>query len=103
MRDNTVAVKERLDEKNVMEIRGGRRLTGGKVAVAGSSNQVTKCIIASLLTDDEITLAGAPEVDERRVVLELFEFLGGRVEELDASTLRLTSRGANRAQIPAEL
>lgn len=103
MRDNTVAVKERLDEKNVMEIRGGRRLTGGKVAVAGSSNQVTKCIIASLLTDDEITLAGAPEVDERRVVLELFEFLGGRVEELDASTLRLSSRGANRAQIPAEL
>lgn len=103
MRDNRVYVKERLDQSNVMEIRGGRRLTGGKVAVAGSSNQVTKCIIASLLTDEDVTVSGAPEVDERKVVLELFQFLGGRVEELDAHTLRLSARGVNRAQIPPEL
>jgi UDP-N-acetylglucosamine 1-carboxyvinyltransferase len=103
MRDNTVTVKERLDERNVMEIRGGRRLTGGKVAVAGSSNQVTKCIIASLLTDEDVTISGAPEVNERKVVLELFEFLGGSVEELDVSTIRLSARGVQRAQIPAEM
>jgi UDP-N-acetylglucosamine 1-carboxyvinyltransferase len=103
MRDNRVYVKERLDQSNVMEIRGGRRLTGGKVAVAGSSNQVTKCIIASLLTDEEVIVSGAPEVDERKVVVELFQFLGGRVEELDAHTLRLSARGVNQAQIPPEL
>jgi UDP-N-acetylglucosamine 1-carboxyvinyltransferase len=103
MRDNTVYVKERLDQSNVMEIRGGRRLTGGKVAVAGSSNQVTKCIIASLLTDEEVVVSGAPEVNERKVVLELFEFLGGRVDELDEHTLRLSARGVNQPRIPAEL
>jgi UDP-N-acetylglucosamine 1-carboxyvinyltransferase len=103
MRDNTVSVKERLDQRNVMEIRGGRRLTGGKVAVAGSSNQVTKCIIASLLTDEDVLITGAPEVNERKVVLELFEFLGGRTEELDSSTIRLNASQVQRAQIPAEM
>ena len=47
-----------------MEIRGGRRLSGGRVSVAGSSNQVTKCIIASLLTNDDVMVRGAPEVSE---------------------------------------
>jgi UDP-N-acetylglucosamine 1-carboxyvinyltransferase len=88
---------------NVMEIRGGRRLTGGRVSVAGSSNQVTKCIIASLLTSEDVILRGAPEVNERKVVQELFEFLGGRVEELDSSTLRLSAKGVAQAHIPDDL
>ena len=57
-----MGVKERSLSSNVMEIRGGRRLTGGKVAVAGSSNQVTKCIIASLLTNDDVVVQGGEEV-----------------------------------------
>jgi UDP-N-acetylglucosamine 1-carboxyvinyltransferase len=88
---------------NVMEIRGGRRLSGGRVSVAGSSNQVTKCIIASLLTNEDVTLRGAPEVNERKVVQELFEFLGGRLEELDTSTIRLNARQVTQAHIPDEL
>ena len=98
-----MGVKERSLSSNVMEIRGGRRLTGGKVAVAGSSNQVTKCIIASLLTNDDVVVQGAPEVNERKVVLELFEFLGGQVEELDSGVIRLNARGVNQANIPQEL
>jgi UDP-N-acetylglucosamine 1-carboxyvinyltransferase len=86
-----------------MEIRGGRRLSGGRVSVAGSSNQVTKCIIASLLTNEDVTLRGAPEVNERKVVQELFEYLGGRLEELDTSTIRLNARQVTQADIPDEL
>lgn len=86
-----------------MEIRGGRRLKGGRVAVAGSSNQVTKCIIASLLTDEDVIVKGAPEVNERKVVQELFQYLGGSVEELDESTVRLSARTVNQCNIPSEL
>lgn len=86
-----------------MEIRGGRRLRGGKVAVAGSSNQVTKCIIASLLTNEDVIVRGAPEVNERKVVLELFRFLGGRAEELDAASIRLNAGQANQPHIPTEM
>ncbi len=86
-----------------MHIQGGRCLRGGRVAVAGSSNQVTKCIIASLLTDEEVTVFGAPEVNERKIVEGLFEFLGGRVEHLSPSTIRLCARGVDKADIGEEL
>jgi UDP-N-acetylglucosamine 1-carboxyvinyltransferase len=87
----------------IMEIRGGQRLSGGRVEVAGSSNQVTKCIIASLLTDEDVIVEAAPEVNERKMVADLFQFLGGTVEELDHSTLKLNARGVNCNTIPQEL
>jgi UDP-N-acetylglucosamine 1-carboxyvinyltransferase len=92
-----------MSHNSVLRIRGGQRLSGGMVAIAGSSNQVTKCIIAALLTDEDVIVHGAPEVDERTAVLGLFEYLGGRVEELDATTIRLNASGVNRASIPREL
>lgn len=86
-----------------MEIRGGRRLSGGRVSVAGSSNQVTKCIIASLLTDEDVVVEAAPEVNERSMVADLFKFLGGEVTDLDASTLKLNARTVACNVIPQEL
>lgn len=86
-----------------MEIQGGRRLSGGRVTVAGSSNQVTKCIIASLLTDEPVTVYGAPEVNERKIVEGLFEFLGGTVETLDPSTIRLHAKNVDTYSLPREV
>lgn len=65
-----------------LKIVGGKRLKGGRISIAGSSNQVTKCIIASLLTDEDIVIKGAPLVDERRMVEDLYQYLGGEVEQL---------------------
>lgn len=87
----------------IIQITGGKRLSGGRVQVAGSSNQVTKCIMAALLTDDDVLIKGAPDVNERRVVEDLFSFLGGRVELLDEGTARLSARGVNTSSIPDEL
>ncbi len=85
------------------EIHGRKRLTGGKVAIAGSSNQVTKCIIASLLTKEPVLIKSAPDVDERRMVEELYAFLGGRVEHLDEHTVRLTAKDVTISHIPETL
>jgi UDP-N-acetylglucosamine 1-carboxyvinyltransferase len=71
--------------------------------VAGSSNQVTKCIIASLLTDEPVVVRGAPEVNERKIVEQLFAYLGGQVEQLDSSTVRLCARTVDKASLPHEL
>lgn len=76
---------------------------GGRVAIAGSSNQVTKCIIAALLTDESVLIKGAPAVNERYIVEELFESLGGCVERLDEHTLRLNSRNVSESEIPEEI
>ncbi len=87
----------------IIEIVGGRRLTGGRVTVAGSSNQVTKSIMAALLTDEDVLLKGAPDVNERVVVQELFSYLGGRVEAVEEGVVRLNARGVDKPSIPDEL
>ena len=71
-------------------VKGGKKLSGGKVHIAGSSNQVTKCIIASMLTDGEVVIKGAPVVDERKIVASLFESLGGTIERPEEDVLKLS-------------
>ena len=89
--------------ESIIKIKGGKRLEGGRVAVAGSSNQVTKCIIAALLTDEPVLIKGAPEVNERKIVQEMFEALGGEVEELDAHTVRLCGKTLNSNVLSREI
>jgi UDP-N-acetylglucosamine 1-carboxyvinyltransferase len=92
-----------MTREQVIEIRGGKRLTGGRVSIAGSSNQVTKCIIAALLTDEAVLIKGAPDVNERKIVEELFASIGGQVENIDENTVRLTARTVDRSEIPLEI
>jgi UDP-N-acetylglucosamine 1-carboxyvinyltransferase len=86
-----------------IEIRGGRKLSGGRISIAGSSNQVTKCVIASMLTDEPVLIKGAPDVDERKIVEQLFASVGGRVETLDEHTVRLTGKTIDKFEIPTEI
>ena len=92
-----------MNSETCIEIVGGKKLSGGKVQIAGSSNQVTKCIIAALLTDEPVVIKGAPDVDERRIVQEMFVALGGLVEELDATTLRLSAKKVDKSDLAEEL
>ncbi len=84
-------------------INGGRRLTGGRVQIDGSSNQVTKAIIASLLTDDTVMIKGAPDVDECHNVANLFKMLGGRASFVDENTLELNAKQVDKNSIPKEI
>jgi UDP-N-acetylglucosamine 1-carboxyvinyltransferase len=89
--------------EQVIRINGGRKLTGGKVTIAGSSNQVTKCIIASLLTNEPVLIKNAPDVNERKVAQELFSYLGGDVEAIDEHTIRVCANNANKYSIAKEI
>jgi len=91
------------DSNQILRVTGGRKLSGGRIAISGSSNQVSKCIIASLLTDGDVLIKGAPEVEERYSVAELFRFLGGSVEELDPETIRLCAKTVDRSTVPREV
>ncbi|SMF30448.1 UDP-N-acetylglucosamine 1-carboxyvinyltransferase [Pseudobacteriovorax antillogorgiicola] len=86
-----------------LKIIGGKKLTGGAVTIAGSSNQVTKSIIASLLTDEEVLIKGAPDVDERRVVQGLYEFLGGEITHHGDEEFTLCSKNVGVHEITEEL
>ena len=88
-----------MNQEPVIEIQGGKKLTGGRIQIAGSSNQVTKCIIASLLTDQDILIKGAPAVDERRIVEELFKSLGGEVTTIEEDIIRLSAKNVTETTI----
>lgn len=89
-------------DEDYLEIKGGKKLEGGQLQIAGSSNQVTKCIIASLLTDEPVLIKGAPNVDERRIVEKLYQTLGGEVEHLEEDVVRLCAKDVGTAKIPKE-
>ncbi|MEN9530317.1 MAG: UDP-N-acetylglucosamine 1-carboxyvinyltransferase [Pseudomonadota bacterium] len=92
-----------MQKEPIIRIKGGTKLSGGRVAIAGSSNQVTKCIMAAMLTDEPVLIKGAPEVNERRMVEDLFAVLGGQVEYLDEKTVRLTARTIDKNHLSRQL
>ncbi len=89
--------------EQLLKINGGQKLAGGKVSIAGSSNQVTKCIIASLLTNEHILIKNAPAVNERKIAEELFAHLGGEVEYVDEHVVRLCAYGVTKNSISREI
>lgn len=89
-------------KEQLLKIHGNRKLAGGQVKISGSANQVTKCIIASLLTDKKIIIKDAPEINERFVVEELFKALGGEIRNLDSQTLELSGSHVGNYEIPKE-
>src|SRR5438067_1990121 len=84
-------------------VTGGKKLQGGKISIAGSSNQVTKCILAALLTNENVTIKGAPVVNEKIIAEELFQYLGGRVEYPDENTIRLCAKDLSHNTISKEI
>ncbi len=86
-----------------LKIIGGRKLSGGAISIAGSSNQVTKCIMAALLTDGEVTIKGAPDVDERKVVANLFQYLGGEINYHSEEEFTLSACNVGVHEITEEL
>ena len=89
--------------ERIIRVNGGKKLSGGRISIAGSSNQVTKCIIAAMLTNDEVVIKGAPDVEERKSVERLFRELGGTTETLDVDTIRLVGKDINQWQISEEI
>lgn len=89
--------------EQLLKINGGQKLAGGRVSISGSSNQVTKCIIASMLTNEHVVIKSAPAVNERRIAEELFTYLGGNVEHLDENTIRLCAHELSKNVISREI
>jgi UDP-N-acetylglucosamine 1-carboxyvinyltransferase len=86
-----------------LRIVGGKKLSGGRISIAGSSNQVTKCIIASMLTDEPVMIKGAPDVDERKIVEGLYRYLGGQVTTHESDVIEVCAKTMDRWAISEEI
>ncbi len=71
-------------EKYIIE--GGTPLKG-KIEIAGAKNSALPIIIATLLTDNKITISNVPQLKDIETAVEIIKFLGKRVERKDSSTL----------------
>jgi UDP-N-acetylglucosamine 1-carboxyvinyltransferase len=69
-------------------IEGGHRLSG-RVAVDGNKNAALPIIAACLLTDEECLLTNVPRIKDVEVMARLLMDLGGKVEGLGTTTLRI--------------
>lgn len=84
-------------------VKGGNVLKGGRAKVSGSSNQVTKAIIASILTNEDVIIQNCPCVNERAMVEDLIRALGGSITYLNDNDICINSSHVNKNVLGKDL
>lgn len=87
-------------EKFVIE--GGVPLRG-EVTPAGNKNAALPLIAACLLTEEPIILRNLPPIKDVSVMRHLIESLGASVDDLDATSWRITARNLEPADLDPDL
>ncbi|MDR2941854.1 MAG: UDP-N-acetylglucosamine 1-carboxyvinyltransferase [Treponema sp.] len=82
-------------------IEGGAPLNG-TIRVSGNKNAALPCIAAALLTDEQVILRNIPDIEDVRVMLDVFTALGGEVTSLQPNIHRLSLRDIKSSEIPAD-
>lgn len=83
-------------------IEGGVPLHG-EVAPAGNKNAALPLLAASLLTTEPIVLHNIPQIQDTHVMRKLLESLGVQIEDLDATSWRVTARDLRLADLNPDL
>src|SRR3989304_2641796 len=83
-------------EKFIIE--GGVALNG-EVTPAGNKNAALPLVAACLLTDQPIVLHNVPQIQDVRVMRNLIESFGAEVEDLNATSWRITARTLRPADL----
>lgn len=69
----------------------GSRPLAGTVTPSGSKNEALPVLAATLLTAEPVVLKNLPDIADVRVMLEVLEKLGSKVERLASDTVRITA------------
>ncbi len=83
-------------------ISGGRPLFG-EINIDGSKNSAVAVLIAALAVGDTVTLSGIPDITDVTDCIAILKHLGCSVELLEQHTIKIDSRNADMADIPAEI
>jgi UDP-N-acetylglucosamine 1-carboxyvinyltransferase len=91
-------------EKNMDKfiIEGGVPLKG-EVTPAGNKNAALPLVAACLLTKEPVVLRNVPRIQDVLVMRKLIESLGAQVEDLDATTWRITARDLRPADLNPDI
>jgi UDP-N-acetylglucosamine 1-carboxyvinyltransferase len=83
-------------------IEGGVPLKGD-VVPAGNKNAALPLVAACLLSQEPVILRNVPQIKDVRVMRQIVESLGAEVEDVDATSWRITSRDLRPAHLDPDL
>ncbi len=83
------------------KIRGGRPI-GGKLVASGNKNSALPCLVATLLTDEPVTLSNVPDIEDVRVLLSLLEKIGSRIKRVDKETYQIQTGDLRSTDLDSE-
>jgi UDP-N-acetylglucosamine 1-carboxyvinyltransferase len=87
---------------SIYRIEGSYPLSG-KIRASGNKNAALPCIVAALLTDDEVILRNVPDIEDVRVMLEIMKAVGAEVERLEPNVYSLRTQNIKDHEIPMDL
>jgi len=73
-------------------VEGGRRLEGS-IRPGGNKNAALPILAGCLLTDEPVVLRNLPDIQDVRVMLQILEGIGAKVERLEANVVRIHAAG----------
>lgn len=82
-------------------IKGGRPLFGS-VAVKGAKNSFSKLMVASLLTDEGVTLTNCPATIEMELMCEMLESVGVKVSAVKRGTVFVHASKIRKYRVPPQ-
>jgi UDP-N-acetylglucosamine 1-carboxyvinyltransferase len=83
-----ISFRARSERVERFVVEGGHRLEG-EIRPAGNKNAALPILAACLLTDEPVTLSNLPDITDVRVMLQLLESVGCRVERLEPNVVRI--------------
>ena len=89
-------------DRHKYRITGGHQLRG-RVQISGSKNGADYAIAACLLTAADVVLHNVPDIGDVRQMEEILEHLGGTVEHLTSSSLRINCANLKATDVPVDL
>src|SRR3989304_4456808 len=98
----TIPAKFPGDKMEKFIIEGGVPING-EVTPAGNKNAALPLVAACLLTDEPIVLRNVPQIQDVRVMRNLIESFGAEVEDLNATSWRITARTLRPADLNPDL
>ena len=69
-------------------IKGGNPLVG-EVEIGGAKNAALAILATAIMTDETVTIENLPNVRDINVMLNAIEGIGGKVERIDAHTVKI--------------
>jgi UDP-N-acetylglucosamine 1-carboxyvinyltransferase len=83
-------------------VEGGHRLEG-TIRPGGNKNAALPILAACLLTDEPVTVRNLPDIQDVRVMLQILEGLGAKVDRLEANVVTITAEGDISSDPDSEL